>query len=339
MKNINQLRLAAAITVGLVVSAIAPAHAEASMTPATKAPVFEPLYDAKPRDIAATRIVHEEKAGTFLENLIVREDGTTLATSFLDGRVLAIGADGQTARFAQLPGPTSGIAAAPDGGVLVAGWDAATEGRKVWVLNAAGEVRRTIPLADVALPNGLTPLDVDRFPGVYLITDSVKGRVMRLDIASGALTVWSDAPELGGFDPTISPAIPAANGIRVHGGYAYVANMQRRLLARIAVGTSGNAGRAETFLDRVFIDDFAIDRKGRIFAATHPYNGVVRIDPDRSLTVVASYDQGLQGATSVAVRQTSGGREELMVTTNGGTYVPPDYGASTAKLVVVPLRR
>jgi sugar lactone lactonase YvrE len=307
-------------------------------TPAQAAdPVFEPLYDSSPRALASSRIVYEENKGVFFENIAAAADGSLYITSFLDGRVLRVTPGGESRVFAQMPGAVSGIVNDGEGGFLAAGWGK-DERRVLWRLKADGSFTEALALPEAALPNGITALDPAKHPGVFLVTDSVKGLIWRADVKSGTATVWAQAAELGGFNPEIKPAIPAANGIKVHGGFAYVANMQLRQLVRIPIKADGSAGAVEVYVKNVFLDDFAIDPKGRVFAATHPYNGVVRIDTNRKVTVIASYDQGLQGATSVAFGRGKGDAQALYVTTGGGAYVPPPYGITGGKLVRLDVR-
>lgn len=268
------------------VAALIAALGSFDATAQAASPVFEPLYESTPRDIAPTKIVHEEDKGVFFENIAVGNDGALYITSILDGRFLRVTPQGESRLFAQLPGAVSGVANDGRGGFLVAGWDR-NERRLLWRVSSDGEVSEAVVLTDAALPNGIAPLNAEKFPGVYLVTDSVKGLIWRVDTNAGTTRVWSDAAELGGFDHTLKPEIPAANGIRLHDGFAYVANMQLRQLVRIAIRPDGTAGKAEVYLSKIYLDDFAIDAEGRIFAATHPYNSVVRIDPDRKVTVIA----------------------------------------------------
>jgi hypothetical protein len=83
----------------------------------------------------------------------------------------------------------------------------------------------------------------------------------------------------------------------------------------------------------VFADDFAIDRRGHIYATTHAYNSVVCIDTKRRVTVIGEREQGLQGATALSLGAVSGGKQVMTVVTNGGVYVPPAWGIEDAKVV------
>jgi hypothetical protein len=108
---------------------------------------------------------------------------------------------------------------------------------------------------------------------------------------------------------------------------------------RIAVRPDGTPGAAEMHVRDVFADDFVIDRQGRIFATTHAYNSVIRIDADGQVHQLGARDEGLQGATAVALDNTRPGATQLVALTNGGVYVPPAWGVEDAKverLVVKP---
>ncbi len=66
-------------------------------------------------------------------------------------------------------------------------------------------------------------------------------------------------------------------------------------------------GAASLFLDKVTIDDFAFDERGNIFAATNVYNGVIKIMPDKQITIVADLSSGVAGSTSVVIAKNSAG--------------------------------
>jgi sugar lactone lactonase YvrE len=301
-------------------------------------PVFKPLYDALPRALAPATVIHREPVGAFLENLVVHPDGSLLVTSLHDKRVLRIRPDGTATTLATFPGIVTNLAAEDDqGSFIVAGFlDRAPDARRLlWRLRLDGSVEEVLTLVGAALPNGLDRLS----PGAFLITDSIRGLIWRADVRTKSVSIWSDDAHLGGFDPASQPAIPAANGLRVHGRHVFVANMSGQKLLRLPVNADGSAGPAEVLHRDVFIDDFAIDAAGRIFATTHTHNSLIRLDPDRTLTVIATLAQGMQGATSAAFGRTPGLERTLYVTTTGGSYVPPAWGVEEAKVVRLELGR
>jgi hypothetical protein len=286
------------------------------------------LYEKTAQAIVPARTVHSEGKGVFLENILALPDGSHAVTSFFDGRILQISADGKARLVAQIEGATSGIESDGTGGLIVAGWGK-DEVRRLWRVSLDGKIEELAQLKDAALPNGITTLK----PGVLLVADSVKGLIWRVDMASRSVSQWLADPLLGGFKPEVKPAIPAVNGLKKHGGYLYASNMSLNHFVRIKINSDGSAGKAEVYVKDVFADDFAIDRKGRIFATTHVYNSVVRIDPNRRVTVLGGREQGLQGATALSFAKAARGKQELVIVTNGGVYVPPAWGVEDAKVV------
>jgi sugar lactone lactonase YvrE len=81
------------------------------------------------------------------------------------------------------------------------------------------------------------------------------------------------------------------------------------------------------------IDDFAVDTEGNLYGATHVYNSVVRITPDRKITVIAGLEEGMAGSTATAFGKSSVGRNSLYVTTNGGMSSPPPGGIQPGRVV------
>jgi hypothetical protein len=291
-------------------------------------PEFKPLFEKTPQAIVPARTVHSEGKGVFLENIVALPDGSHAVTSLFDGRILQVSADGKASVLAQIEGHASGIESDGAGGLVVGGWGK-DEIRRLWRVSMSGQVEELVQLKEAALPNGITTLK----PGVLLVADSVKGLIWRVDLASRSVNVWLADALLGGFNPEIKPAIPAVNGLKQHGGYLYASNMSLNYFVRIKINADGSAGQAQVYVKDVFADDFAIDPRGRIFATTHAYNSVVRIDPNRRVTVLGGREQGLQGATALSIAKAANGKQELVVVTNGGVYVPPAWGVEDAKVV------
>ncbi len=315
------------VSILTVLTAVLATLGAATLTWAAE-PQFKPLYLDSARAIAPSRIVHSEGKGVFLENIVALGDRSFAVTSLFDGRILRVAADGTTAVLATVPGHASGIERDGQGGLVVGGW-AKDERRLLWRISTDGAVSELVPLPEAALPNGITTLS----PGVLLVADSVKGLIWRVDIQVKSVSVWKADALLSGFDPEVKPAIPAVNGLKLHRGQVYASNMSLNHFVRIAVRPDGSAGEAEVYANDVFADDFAIDERGRIFATTHAYDSVVRIDANRKPTVIGQRAQGLQGATALAFGRDAKGRQELVVVTNGGVYVPPAWGIEDAKVV------
>jgi sugar lactone lactonase YvrE len=313
--------------VRILVTALFATLGAATLTGAAE-PQFKPLYHGSAQALVPSRTVHSEGKGVFLENIVALGDGSFAVTSLFDGRILRVAADGQTSVVATVPGHASGIERDGQGGLIVGGWGK-DERRVLWRVSAAGGVEELVPLPEAVMPNGITTLQ----PGVLLVADSVKGLIWQVDITTKAVRVWKADALLGGFNPEIKPAIPAVNGLKRHGSHLYASNMSLNHFVRIEVKPDGSAGAAEVYAKDVFADDFAIDAQGRIYATTHAYNSVVRIDTNRKPTVIGQRAQGLQGATALAFGRDAQGRQELVVVTNGGIYVPPAWGVEDAKVV------
>jgi sugar lactone lactonase YvrE len=295
-------------------------------------PSFKPVFDRAPRDLVPATILHSEGRKVFLENIVALPGGDFAVTSLFDGRILRVRPDGRTRVLATVPGHASGIERSGDD-LIVGGW-AGDERRLLWRVSiASGQVEEFVHLAQAAMPNGITRLA----PGVMLVADSVKGVIWRVDLATRRVTMWSDSALLAGFDPAVTPAIPAVNGLKRHGGWLYASNMSLNHFVRIQIRPDRSAGRAEVYASDVFGDDFVVDRRGRIYTTTHVHDSVVRIDTDRSTTVIGQRAEGLQGATALAFA--SAREDALVVVTNGGVYVPPTSGAEDAKIVRLTLPR
>jgi sugar lactone lactonase YvrE len=296
-------------------------------------PSFKPLYDNVPQTLLPARTIHVEGKGVFLEDIVALNDGSYAVTSVFDGRILRVARDGKTRLIATIPGHASGIEQDGAGRLVVGGWGK-DERRVLWRVTLAGKVEEVVHLKEAALPNGITMLA----PGVMLVADSIKGLIWRVDLNARRVSVWSSDAMLGGFNPEIKPAIPAVNGLKIHRGHLYASNMSLNQFVRIPIRPDGAAGTAEVYAKDVFADDFVIDKHGRFYAATHAYNSVIRVDPDRQVTVLGGREQGLQGATALAFLSQPQGKHALIVVTNGGVYVPPAWGVEEAKIVRLTLR-
>jgi sugar lactone lactonase YvrE len=296
---------------------------------AANAVEFPPIYDNVLRtpSTASSRIVSSYPKGTFLENIVIDEDGALIVTSYLDGKVLRITPTGKTRVIAKLPGRTSGIALESPGVYIVA----VNPSTSLWRVKANGVVQKITDVKGANL-NGITRLNQDSF----LIADDNKGVIWQLNSRTNKVTLWSQDPLLAPNDPKLP--IPGVNGLKIHAGYLYASNMQKNHMLRIKLNGDGSAGKAEVYKTGVFIDDFAIANNGDIYATTHPYNLVIRIaaDDKRSLSVIAGREQGLQGATAIAFDKT---QQTLYAVTNGGIYVPPSWGAVEANVVRIDLHK
>jgi sugar lactone lactonase YvrE len=290
-----------------------------------------PIFDAKPRALAAAHTVTAFPAGTFLENIVALPDGTLLVNSHLDGTIYRVAiAGGQASIFAKIPGTIAGISAADDGAFIVSGW---ADGKHpaVFTVSAAGQVETLVLLPDGQFPNGVTRLVGTR----YLVADSYRGVIWEIDTAARTTRIWLESPELVRTDP--NDPVPGVNGLKVHDGALYFSNTQASTLHQIALSSTGRPqGKPRLVAAPVNLDDFAFGPDGAIYGTTHVFNLALRVSvPDGAVSVIAEADAGVVGCTAAAFGATTADRDTLYVVGNGGLSMPPPGGPQPAKVVAL----
>lgn len=242
-------------------------------------------------------------AGTFLENLVVRPDGTVLFTSYFGRSVEAWSAATGPGRLAAVPIHAVSLTGLPDGGLALAGHGAPfTAGpaalagsNAVLLLDAVGRVLRTLPLPEAGFLNGGLLLA----PGRLLLADSALGRIWELTLETGAARVWLQDPALSP-DPA-RPGLPGVNGLQrtADGRALLVSNSATRRLLRLPLDADGApAGLPALVAEFPGIDDFCVLPDGTIWAATHA-EGVARLRSGAARPDVLPAP-GLEGSTAVA---------------------------------------
>jgi hypothetical protein len=187
-------------------------------------------------------------------------------------------------------------------------------------------------MPDAVFLNGLTHLTGSR----YLVADSYRGLIWVVDTEAKSYRVWIQHPALAtNADPfhPLPQYFPGVNGTKLFGGYVYASSTQQQKLVRIPLNPDFTAGVLEVWMTNINLDDFAFDEKGSIYGATHVYNSLVRIDPERRITVIAGIEQGLAGSTAVAFGRAEADCTSVYVTTNGGMSVPPEGGVQPGRVV------
>jgi DNA-binding beta-propeller fold protein YncE len=303
----------------------------AGLTACTNAALAQnlpPIFDGTPRAIAPAQTVAEFPKPTFLENLIVTDDGLVV-TSHEDGRLLRIVPGRAPQTLATVPGKINGVAASGAGGFVLTAFDPAGKA-VVHLVSKDGRVEKSMAVEGAQFLNGIESMG----SGFYLIADSYRGVVWRLDANRMRVDLWLQSPLLERAD-TSSP-LPAANGIRRDGHTVLVSNTARMTLVRVPLNPDGSAGPPAVWKDRLNIDDFALQPDRSIVAATHIYNSVIRIDPQGRTEVIAEAAQGMTGSTSVALSKDG---RTAYVTTNGGLFLPPPGGVQPGRVVELKLPR
>ena len=292
------------------------------MSPSQSLP---PLFSDAPIALVPAHIIAEFPANTFLESIVVSADNTLFITNHYDGKIIRIGADGVPVTHATVPGKATGLAFAPDGSLLLTGWDD-QDTPVVWQVSLQGTVDVLVTLPDALFLNGLTHLA----DSLYLIADSYRGAIWELDVAQGSGRIWLEHPLLARATPE-NPT-PAVNGLKIFDTVLYASNTQNAQLVRIPL-QAHQPGEPEVFVQNANIDDFAFDKAGNLYGTTHVFNSVVKVAPNGSITTIAQAEQGMTGTTAVAFGRSPSNETYLYVTTNGGMSLPPSTGIEPAKVV------
>ncbi len=289
------------------------------------------LHDGGTTALAPVEIIATWPKGSFAENLAIDEAGAIYVTLHTDRTVVRVDPATRAASpFARYETPVAGVAFGPDGTLYVSGGQPGKPGGVIWATGRDGSVRRLADLPDALFLNGMT-LHPD---GRLLVAESIGGAIYAVDPASGSVAVWMRDERLR---PPASDGTPGANGVKLHGGYAYVSVTARDQVLRAPLDGGGAPGALEVVAERLRADDFAIDADGTLFIATHPAHSLVRLAPDGTRTTLAAAGQGMVGSTAAAFGRTAADRRSLYVTTTGGTMTLPEDRLEVAKLVRVDL--
>jgi putative intracellular protease/amidase len=289
---------------------------------------FQPFLNVVGTELAPAKAIVEFPVKTFIENVTMNEAGEIFITSFEEGKVYRVG-NGKTAVVAEVD-KAAGLAFDSQGNLLI-GSSVGSKTPGIYRLDAK-RASLAVPMPDAAFLNGLTHLTGSR----YLAADSYKSLIWEVDIDAKSYRVWLAHPALATNADPFHPApqyFPGVNGIKLHGGYVYASSTQQQKLVRVPLSKDFTAGRLEVWMTNINLDDFAFDEKGNLFGATHVYNSVVRIDPERRITIVAGLEQGMAGSTAVAFGRSAKDKKSSYVTTNGGMTLPPDGGIQSGRVV------
>jgi len=229
-------------------------------------------HDGGMTALAPAEVVATWPKGSFAENLAIDGEGAIHVTLHTDHAVVRVDpATRAVSPFATYATPVAGVVFGPDGTLYVSGGQPGTPGGVIWATGRDGSVRRLAVLPDAAFLNGMT-LHPD---GRLLVAESIGGTIYAVDLATGSAVAWMQDERLR---PPVSDGTPGANGIKLHGGYAYVSVTARDLVVRAPLDHDGAAGAIEVVAERLRADDFAIAADGSLIIATHPAHA----DPSRA---------------------------------------------------------
>jgi hypothetical protein len=284
------------------------------------------LFSDAPIALVVAHTIAEFPINTFLESIVVSADNTLYITSHYEGKEIRIAADGIPTTHAAITGKATGLAATPDGGLLLSGWDSDNIS-VVWKITPDGTASLLVSLPDAIFLNGLTPLT----DHLYLIADSYRGAIWELNLTQASVQIWLEHPLLARANP--ENEIPAVNGLKIFDQVLYASNTQNAQIVQIPIQANHQPGSPTVFVRNANLDDFAFDKAGNLYGTTHVFNSVVKIAPDGSITTIAKAEEGMVGTTACAFGKSQGDCTHLYVTTNGGMSFPPPTGVESAKVV------
>ncbi|KAI0834321.1 hypothetical protein F5Y06DRAFT_157293 [Hypoxylon sp. FL0890] len=302
--------------------------------------------------LPAKVIFQFNQTGTWFENLAVRPNGDLVLTSLTPTASVWTLKRPYTPHpefallhtFMETPGLVGIAETKPDTFVMLAAEfvgsaDPVPGSYSIWELSLRGTspaTRKISNLTEVQLGNGVASVPSCK-GDVVLIGDSFAGSLWRLNTTSGA---HESVMAVAQMAAPAGAALPIGiNGLKVHDGYVYWSNSATVTIYRSKIDKNGYPVANATIetiatLDSPFVDDFAFDEQGLIWAATNSDNKVDVVRPNGSYeTVVGGANEDIVGGdTAVAFGRTLQDRNILYVTTSGTL---PNNRTEPAKIVAV----
>ncbi|KAK8102697.1 hypothetical protein PG984_015843 [Apiospora sp. TS-2023a] len=160
-----------------------------------------------------------------------------------------------------------------------------------------GKVVDSIPVPDTATMNGMAALP--RHPHILLSADSIDGRILSIDTQKHKVDVLLKHDMLGPgpIVNTSSPVPPIGiNGLRVRGDHLYFTNSNQGTFVRVRIDEWGHCMGDPEILARSpdaahIYDDFAFDRAGNAYIATHS-SSVFKVTPGGVQTALVDVGGG-----------------------------------------------
>ncbi len=291
---------------------------------------FPPMLNVVATEKHETQIIAELRAPSFIENLSVSKSGKLAVTSLEEGAIYCVPFDDKPYAFAKLP-TAAGLVWLDEHTLLAASTQGDESG--LYRIREHEEPDCAVHIPAAKLLNGITHLSGSK----YLVADSYQGCIWFADIATGLSGVWLQHAYLAHasdpFHPV--PQFPGVNGLKRYGDTLFVSSTEQQKLIRVPIRSDLSAGEPTVFSTLINVDDFAFDTEGNLYAATHIYNSVVRISPDRRITIIAALEDGMAGSTAVAFGRGPAHAYSLFVTANGGMSSPPAGGIQPGRIVQI----
>ena len=268
------------------------------------------------------------------ESIAIDHRGSLYLSLYSAAEILKVTPAGKQSVFATFPAGSAplGVRLDASGNVYVALVGATAADTGVWRIRAGGGTPAEIATIPGNVPNGLA---FDHRGNLY-VSESIGGTVYRVS-RGGSVSVWSSSPLLAGTsDPgpcgLVHPSgFPlGANGLAfTKQGDLLVANTTLGTIVRIPAHPDGRAGTARVFAGpdcRLWgADGIALDNRDNLYVAANAERDIVRIHPDGTLRVLASFAAGdpLYTPSDIAFGTGRGDRDHIFITNfalfTGGT--------------------
>jgi sugar lactone lactonase YvrE len=306
--------------VGALVGGPLAAPAAAAVVPLRTVATFDPTANELP------------------EGLAVDKTGNLYVGFAFTGEIRKIAPDGTKTTVATLPvgqGLLLGLAVDGPGEVYAAlgSFDPATHG--VWEVTPEGSAHRLAALDPSGLPNALAFDDL----GNLYASDSFLGVIWRIPRGSHNADLWVQDPLLAG-DPESGIGF-GANGLAFWRGDLYVGNTDQATVVRVPVAPDGTPGAPRVWVHDPQLrgaDGLQFDVLGNAYVTTDGLgNSLARVTPDRSITTLATADDGLDYAASIAFGQGPRDPKELFVANVGANFGRPSVMVADIGVAGMPL--
>lgn len=274
-------------------------------------------------------VVKEFQRFEFLESIATNSNGSIYTTNLFEGIIYQV-KNNKVYKLADIDGMLAGLTILDDENLLVTGSNSQKEPVVLLVNTTTGEIKTAAKLPQALLLNGITKLNENTF----LIADSFKGVIWKLNIKSGETSIWLAHDLLEKNSP--EEKYPGVNGIKVFKNNVYISNTVKRLMVKIPLNEDDSAGSPQIIRENVLIDDFTLDHEGNIYGATNIYDSVIKITPQGEVSIVAQYDQGVAGSTCVTWEH--GSSDTLLVSAHGGMLKPDKCDVTPAKIIKLKLK-
>ncbi len=189
-------------------------------------------------------------------------------------------------------------------------------------------------------------------PGVILVADCFASLIWRFELKKNesvpSIRVWLQHESMSYYPGKMKPEQPGVNGVRYAAktGYLYYTSTAKKLFLRVKVDakTLEPTGEPELIVAGRMGDDFCIDEEAEvIYLTTHRQNtiDVVSMDPGRNSGFTQSvagdpYTDDLIGPSSGVWSRESGAYGRIgYFLMDGGTASPPPGGPREAQLLRV----